>query len=126
MGFDRLCRYSREADRARAPELVSDVHDSFMALIPFPVQGLRWSPGSFQAVLFASCLSSARSQKCTILNRNATPRSISYAAFAHPGKHQKLNELSSTQFKNKEGETPCTVVLDLLVPCNVNISDSSS
>lgn len=31
----------------------------------------------------------------------------------------------SMQFKNKEGETPCTVVLDLLVPCSVNISNSS-
>ena len=37
-----------------APELVSDVHDGFMVLIPFPAQGLRWSPGELQPVPAAS------------------------------------------------------------------------
>lgn len=30
------------------------------------------------------------------------------------------------QFKNSKGETPCSIVLELLAPCNVNLSDSSS
>ena len=42
------------ADRARAPELTDDVHYGFVVLVPFPAQGLRWSPGSFQAVPNAS------------------------------------------------------------------------
>lgn len=29
-------------------------------------------------------------------------------------------------FKNKKGQTPCTVVLALLVPCNVNVSESNT
>lgn len=40
-------------------------------------------------------------------------------------KQNVLNEPPSMQFRNKEGDTPCKVVLDLLVPCNVNISNSS-
>lgn len=67
--------------------------------------------------------SSARFQTFTPPNRSATPLPILCVATAYPGEeaHRFL-----AQFKNSKGETPCTVVLQLLVPCNVNVSESSS
>lgn len=48
--LDRVSVFERWAERGRAPELAGDVHDSSLAFTPFPVQGLRWSPGSFQVI----------------------------------------------------------------------------
>lgn len=36
------------ADRTPAQELAGDVHDNSLVFVPFPAQGLRWSPGLFR------------------------------------------------------------------------------
>jgi len=38
------------ADRGPAQELAGDVHDNSLVFTPFPPQGVRWSPGSFQVI----------------------------------------------------------------------------
>jgi len=115
------------ADRAPAHGLAGDVHDSSLVFTPFPVQGLRWCSGSFRIVSLALWLTFQPGFRPVLFP--VAMRHLGRSRMHPPLTRVNQRELIGfpfTQFKNEKGETPCAVVLSLLVPCNVNVSESSS